>query len=141
MASRPTIIPTLRYRDADAALAWLCDAFGFAVHNAFKEADKLMHAQLTLEPPDGHGMIMISPARDEHAFDAYQGPAQDKATMSAYIVVEDVEAHHQRAAAAGADVVLPVTAEHGGLLYSCRDLEGHLWNFGDYDPWAPPPEG
>jgi hypothetical protein len=20
--------------------------------------------------------------------------------------------------------------------YSCRDLEGHLWNFGSYDPWS-----
>jgi hypothetical protein len=23
----------------------------------------------------------------------------------------------------------------GGRSYSCRDPEGHLWNFGTYDPW------
>jgi uncharacterized glyoxalase superfamily protein PhnB len=29
------------------------------------------------------------------------------------------------------------TEDYGGRGYSCRDSEGHLWNFGTYDPWAP----
>ena len=37
MASTPkstvsTVIPALRYRDAPAAIAWLCRAFGFEQH-------------------------------------------------------------------------------------------------------------
>ena len=25
--------------------------------------------------------------------------------------------------------------DYGGRGFSCYDLEGHLWNFGTYDPW------
>jgi uncharacterized glyoxalase superfamily protein PhnB len=59
-------------------------------------------------------------------------------TQSAYVIVTDADAHHARATAAGAVVVMPLkTEDYGGRGYSCRDPEGHLWNFGTYDPWAP----
>ena len=36
----------------------------------------------------------------------------------------------------GAELVMaPADPDYGGRLYSCRDPEGHLWNFGTYDPW------
>jgi uncharacterized glyoxalase superfamily protein PhnB len=51
--------------------------------------------------------------------------------------VEDADAHHARAVAAGAEVVADlVDQDYGGRGYSCRDPEGHLWNFGTYDPWS-----
>ena len=25
--------------------------------------------------------------------------------------------------------------DYGGRAFTCRDLEGHLWNVGTYDPW------
>jgi uncharacterized glyoxalase superfamily protein PhnB len=51
--------------------------------------------------------------------------------------VDDADAHYARAAAAGAEIVLDIVDEdYGGRGYSCRDPEGHLWNFGTYDPWA-----
>ena len=25
--------------------------------------------------------------------------------------------------------------DYGGRGFSCFDPEGHLWNFGSYDPW------
>ena len=25
---------------------------------------------------------------------------------------------------------------YGGLGHTCRDIEGHIWTFGSYDPWA-----
>jgi uncharacterized glyoxalase superfamily protein PhnB len=28
------------------------------------------------------------------------------------------------------------TQDYGGRDYTCRDLEGHVWTFGTYDPWA-----
>lgn len=28
------------------------------------------------------------------------------------------------------------TDDHGGRSDSCRDLDGHVWNFGSFDPWA-----
>jgi uncharacterized glyoxalase superfamily protein PhnB len=58
-------------------------------------------------------------------------------TQSPYVVVTDVDAHHQNAVAAGAEVVYALRDEdYGGRGYSCRDLEGNLWNFGTFDPWA-----
>ena len=39
--------------------------------------------------------------------------------------------------AAGAEIVIEIKDEdYGGRDYSCRDPEGHVWNFGSYDPWA-----
>lgn len=48
-----------------------------------------------------------------------------------YTVVEDIDAHYQRAARAGAQLL---GSPHGGgdgfRGYSARDLEGNLWSFG-----------
>ena len=52
------------------------------------------------------------------------------------LIVADADAHYLRAKQAGADIVIEIAdQDHGGRLYSCRDPEGHLWNFGSYDPW------
>jgi uncharacterized glyoxalase superfamily protein PhnB len=58
-------------------------------------------------------------------------------TQSAYLVVQDPDAHYKRAVAAGAEIVMPLEDQvQGGRGYSCRDREGHVWSFGDYDPLA-----
>jgi hypothetical protein len=69
-------------------------------------------------------------------------------TQVFYLFVPDARAHCARAKAAGAEIVFDVEDRaNGGRSYSCRDLEGHLWNFGTYNPWAPraigrnPPRG
>lgn len=57
-------------------------------------------------------------------------------TRSAYVIVPDADAHYARAKAAGAEIVIDIKDEsYGGRGYTCRDLEGHLWNFGTYNPW------
>ncbi len=132
-----TIIPTLRYRDAAAAIEWLCEAFGFEKHLVVPgENGEIAHAQLVF----GNGMVMLGSARDDR-FGRLQAPLNEPGgpvSQSAYIIVSDVDGHHASAAAAGADVVMaPEDQEHGGRFYSCRDPEGNLWNFGSYDPWAP----
>ena len=135
---RPTVsvIPTMRYRDAPAAIAWLGRAFGFEEHFVVPgDDDTIRHAQLTF----GHGMIMLGSAGASPDFDALQRLPVDvggAGTQSAYVIVDDIDAHHARAVAAGAKVVVPLRDEGHGKGYSCLDPEGHLWNFGDYDPWA-----
>jgi hypothetical protein len=58
-------------------------------------------------------------------------------TQICYLYVADAEAHRARAVAAGAEIVLDIDAEgYTGRGYSCRDPEGHIWNFGTYNPWA-----
>ena len=136
-STRTTVIPTLRYRDAHTAIEWLGRAFGFEPHLVVPgEEGSIAHAQLVF----GNGMIMLGSAR-ESAFDAMQKPPDDRhavVSQSAYLIVEDADAHHARAVAAGAEVVAELRdQDYGGRGYSCRDPEGHLWSFGTYDPWAP----
>ena len=58
-------------------------------------------------------------------------------TAGVYVVVEDVDAHHARAAAAGAEIVRgPEDTSYGSREYLARDPEGHLWSFGTYQPPA-----
>lgn len=133
---RPTIVPTLRYRDAHAAIEWLCNAFGFEKHLVVPgERNTVAHAQLSF----GNGMIMLGSIRDDE-FGKLHGTPQGLGgvnTQSAYVIVADANAHHARAVAAGARVVHPLVDEdYGGRGYSCLDPEGHLWHFGTYDPWA-----
>jgi uncharacterized glyoxalase superfamily protein PhnB len=131
-----TIIPTLRYRDAAAAIEWLCRAFGFNKHLVVPgEVGAIAHAQLTY----GNGMIMLGTAGDDEFGKLQRTPAQvgGVGTQSPYIIVPDADAHHTRAVAAGAKVVYAIRDEpYGGRGYSCLDPEGHLWNFGTYNPWA-----
>lgn len=130
-----TIIPGLRYRDAVAAIDWLCAAFGFERHQVVPGEDgAIAHAQLVL----GNGMVMLGSARDDELGQLQQplGAPDAPVSRSIYIIVSDVDAHHAAAAAAGAQIVMPPEdQDYGGRLYSCRDLEGNLWHFGSYDPW------
>jgi len=58
-------------------------------------------------------------------------------TQSAYVIVTDADALYARAKAAGARIVLDIKDEdYGGRGFACRDLEGHVWSFGTYDPWG-----
>ncbi|MFC7538565.1 VOC family protein [Siccirubricoccus deserti] len=128
------IIPCLRYRDASAAIEWLKRAFGFAEHAVYRdEAGGIAHAELTL----GDAMIMLGSARED-GFGALQGLPDGQVTQSAYIIVAEPDAHHARAVAAGAEIVMPLkTEDYGGRGYSCRDPEG-ISGFRQLRPWAKP---
>src|SRR5688500_1853153 len=133
---RVTVMPTLRYRDGHAALTFLEKAFGFERKLVVADpGGQVAHAELTF----GNGLVMLGSARNNDFHRLVQSPAETGAlgSQSAYIVVADVDAHYQRAKAAGADIVIDV-ADHadGGRAYSARDPEGHDWNFGIYDPFA-----
>jgi uncharacterized glyoxalase superfamily protein PhnB len=131
------VCTVLRYRDAVAALSWLCEAFGFEERMRVPGdgPDQIAHAQLTL----GGSMLMLSTWRDDEigALQTIPEALAGRVTASVYVVVDDADAHHARAVAAGARVMLPPRDEpYGGRGYTCRDLEGHVWSFGTYNPWA-----
>ncbi len=139
-ADTTTVVPTMRYRDAPAAIEWLCRAFGFERNLVVPGPDgTIAHAQLSF----GGGMIMLGSSR-EGEFDALvamPGDIGGRCTQTVYVIVADVDARHARAAAEGAEIVIaPADQDYGGRLYACRDLEGHVWSFGSYDPWAAGPE-
>ena len=63
-------------------------------------------------------------------------------TQSSYVVVNDADAVYASAKAARAKIAIDIKDEdYGGRGFSCFDLEGHLWNFGTYDPWQRPANG
>jgi uncharacterized glyoxalase superfamily protein PhnB len=136
---RHEIIPNLRYADALRAIAFLCDAFGFerrAVYRDEGNPDIVAHAQLVWRDR----MVMVTSALDSpHVRAAGMNTAAEAggATVGLYLIVDDVDAHAERARAAGADIFEPPEdKEYGGRGYSARDIEGNVWSFGSYDPWG-----
>ncbi len=68
--TKATMIPAIRYRDAVAAIDWLCEAFGFERHLVVPgEGGAIAHAQLAF----GNGMVMLGSARDDE-FGQFQQP-------------------------------------------------------------------
>ena len=119
------IIPTLRYRDAKAAIDFLERAFGFerkAVHE--NDDGTIAHAELAY----GRGMVMIGST-------GAGDPQFDTGHASIYVVVADPDALHERAKAAGADISRGLTdMDYGSREFTARDPEGNVWSFGTYDP-------
>jgi uncharacterized glyoxalase superfamily protein PhnB len=133
--TRATVIPCLRYRDAPAAIEWLCQTFGFERQLVVPNEDgTVAHAQLSF----GNGMIMLGSVLDTEFGRLMKQPDEigGAETQSAYVIVSDADALYARAKAAGAKIVMEIKDEdYGGRGFTCCDLEGHLWNFGTYDPW------
>jgi uncharacterized glyoxalase superfamily protein PhnB len=133
--TRATVIPCLRYRDAPAAIEWLCRTFGFEKQLVVPNPDgTIAHAQLSF----GNGMLMLGSVVESEFGRLMRQPDEigGAETQAPYVIVADADAIYARARAAGAKIVLEIKDEdYGGRGFSCRDPEGHLWNFGTYDPW------
>ncbi|MGH8614466.1 MAG: VOC family protein [Gammaproteobacteria bacterium] len=133
--TKATVIPCLRYRNAPAAIEWLCRVFGFEKQLVVPNEDgTIAHAQLSF----GNGMIMLGSVVDSEFGRLLKQPDEigGAETQTAYVIVADADALYARAQAAGAEIVRDIKDEdYGGRGFSCRDLERHLWNFGTYDPW------
>ena len=135
--TQASVIPCLRYRDAPAAIDWLCQTFGFEKHLIVPNTDgTIAHAQLSF----GNGMVMLGSVMNEDTEFGLLVKQPDEvggtSTQSAYLVVNDADAVYASAKAGGARIAMEIRDEdYGGRGFSCYDLEGHLWSFGTYDPW------
>lgn len=137
MAQR--LVPFLGYEDAVAAIDWLCAAFG-AVEDADSrqtgEDGTIGHAELDLE---GSTIFLSTPA-------GYVGSHTHRESCEIerrihenpwvidglFVEVDDVDAHHARAAEAGASVLRePEEPGIGYRIYTAEDIEGHRWMFGE----------
>jgi uncharacterized glyoxalase superfamily protein PhnB len=119
-----TIIPTFRYDDARAAIRLLCDAFGFTEYAVYEQDGVVGHAELRL----GDAYIMLGQRRGGDD-ELPGGPS------TTYVVVEDPDAHHDRAVAAGAEIVQELTdRDYGSREYAAKDPNGNVWSFGTYAP-------
>lgn len=141
----PRISSALYYHEPARAIDWLCQAFGFEVRLKVEGDDgAILHSELTY----GEGVVMVGDAkspRPERAFCKSPRDVGGGNTQNMMVYVDDVEAHCERARAAGARVVTgPTTTDYGedhwtDRGYEAADLEGHHWWFYQRlrDPRAP----
>jgi uncharacterized glyoxalase superfamily protein PhnB len=130
-----TIIPALRYRDAPGAIEWLCRVFGFEKKAVYPGPENTIgHAELTL----GGGMIMLGSYKDDAYGRGFKSPGElgGMETRGTYIIVGDADAVSARAKAAGGTIVRELqNTDYGSREFTVKDLEGHSWSVGTYDPW------
>ncbi|RSZ58676.1 glyoxalase [Massilia atriviolacea] len=135
--TRANVIPCLRYRDAPAAIDWLCHHFGFQKQLVVPgDNNTILHAQLSF----GNGMVMLgsTSAIDSEYSKLMKQPDEigGAQTQTICVVVEDADAVYDRVLSARAPIVMDIKDEdYGGRSFTCRDLEGHVWTFGTYDPF------
>ena len=117
-----TVTPYLLYEEGEAAGEFLTRAFGFREVDRQVGAAGGMHLEFETElggriyagqPPSG-----------------FRNPAEVGRTSIVYVIVSDVDAHHDCAKAEGATIIEElVTLPFGHRRYSCRDPQGHEWTF------------
>ena len=121
----PALYPSLRYRDARAAIEFLKSAFGFEERVLYENDDGTIgHAELS----HGPSILMLGTDRDDrYGSRAGQGWI--------YVAVDDADAHCERARSAGAEIIVELQdTDYGSRDYAARDPEGNVWNFGTYRP-------
>jgi uncharacterized glyoxalase superfamily protein PhnB len=134
MSDYPSVVPMMAYENGPAAMDWLAKAFGFRERERRTEEGRLTHGEMDA----GGGVIMMATPSPH-----YRGPKRHRETCAdaakwqevPYIVdgllvyVDDLEAHFQRARAAGAAILSEVEETPDGRRYRAEDLEGHRWMF------------
>jgi uncharacterized glyoxalase superfamily protein PhnB len=124
----------LSYAEPGAAADWLVAAFGFRETVRLTDDDGVVgHVELAI----GNGLVMLGcpsahyegPRRHaEHCETARRWRENPYVVDGVHVLVDDVDAHHRRAAAAGAVILSePEDTPHGERHYRVEDLEGHRW--------------
>ena len=122
----PRILPHVIYADVGAAVRWLTEVFGFRERTWVRHVSAdgvigrtqmdVLDSVITLGTPGVHG-----------------GSPRDGVSDMLYVYVDDVDAHHAGAVAAGATVVMELSDKPwGDRSYQVCDLEGHQWTFAQH---------
>ncbi|WP_114560001.1 VOC family protein [Desertihabitans aurantiacus] len=123
--STPTLWLTLQARDAPALIDWYRDVLGFVLTAEHRDGDHVGHAELLTA--DGVGGLMLGSHVEGREWSIPPGSAH------AYVVCADPDALHERAVAAGAEVLrAPSDTDYGSREVTLRDPEGSSWTFGTY---------
>jgi len=125
---RPTFVPQLPYEDVAAAIEFLERAFGFREERGSRVEDaktgRVAHAMLAF----GEGLVGLGGQGGHGA----QTPKSVGGVESQYVsvYVPDVDAHFERARAAGARIANGLRDQFwGDRTYEAIDPEGHRWRF------------
>jgi uncharacterized glyoxalase superfamily protein PhnB len=120
-------VPIVPFSNPREAIGWLERTFGaVATLIVPPEPDQpLKHAEMKV----GTGLVMVDDADRTDSPFALPGP------VVIYVVVEDPDALHDRAAAAGAEIIMGLTdQDYGSREFAARDPHGNVWCFGTYRP-------
>src|SRR6187551_2897157 len=110
----PQVWPTLRANDARTLIRFLVDAFGFVEVVVHGEGDRVDHAELSW--PLGGGIMLGSDRGPDDRWALRPG------TFGAYVVADDIDALHDRAVRAGAEITQPpMTTDYGSRDFAARD--------------------
>jgi uncharacterized glyoxalase superfamily protein PhnB len=118
-------MPYLHYHDPAAAIDFLVKAFGFTLRFAHRdEQGAVRHAQVGV----GDTTLMLGPASPD--FRSAAASALPALHASTWCYVDDVDAHCERARAAGAVILRePMDQPYGVREYDALDCEGQEWYF------------
>jgi uncharacterized glyoxalase superfamily protein PhnB len=133
----PRLSPSLYYRDAGAAIDWLCRAFGFTLRLKVEgDGGRIEHTELEY----GEAVVMVgqeepagAPPRFRQRFMSPLSAGGN--TQGLMLYVDDVDMHCAQARAQGAVIVdEPKVHDYGedywaDRSYGALDCEGHLWWF------------
>jgi MerR family transcriptional regulator, thiopeptide resistance regulator len=112
----------LAYEDTAAAQEYLVRVFGLAAARRDAHTEGSAYREVSA----GAQVIGLHPVEEGMASVRAAGAP----TSMTIITVDDVDAHHARSVAAGAQIVDPLADRDWGVReYGARDLEGHLWYF------------
>jgi uncharacterized glyoxalase superfamily protein PhnB len=126
--ARPPVIPAVIYKDRHGAIDFLQKAFGLELALLLTDAaGDVAHAEMNF----GGGVVMIASEWPAWVWAKSPGSAGGVNTQFIRIQLErDIDAHCERARAAGARIIEEPRDEfYGDRIYRAMDLEGHFWTF------------
>lgn len=126
MPNSQRINPLLVYEDIQAAHDFLVGAFGLQAGRIDRDDDdRIVHGEVHA----GSEVIWLHRVTREHGL--VSARSHEAASGGLAVAVDDVDAHYERARAAGAQIDgPPVDQPYGRREYGARDPEGHRWWFG-----------
>src|SRR5262245_17554324 len=124
------MIPYLTVRDADRAIEFYEEAFGFEKHNCMQKPDgKTGHGEMKYK---GNVVMMFAP-EGMMASKPMQAPASEgrDIPVNFYVYTDNVDAQFERALQAGAKARQePEDMFWGDRIATVVDPDGYLWTFG-----------
>lgn len=133
------VVPMLSYEDGLAAMTWLCGAFGFREQTRMTAPDgRLSHGEILA----GESVIMLASATPDYQSPRHHREVCEQARKwssvpwiidGVLVYVDDLDAHFERALAAGATILSKIEDGPPGRRYRAEDIEGHRWFFFERD--------
>lgn len=128
-ADWPKLSSAIFYEDPAAAMEFLEKAFGFEIRMKVEGPDgAIAHSELVC----GDGLVMVASAGERGSLNCGSPKALGGVSAGFYMFVDGIDAHCERARAAGATIIAePTTKHYGDRNYEALDCEGHWWSFGE----------